>query len=108
MSKILVWIKEPFKKAKHVWISPRLENLQKTVGGYIEAVQVSNDAVILCNEEALLTDTKYNVTVGGIQLFGPIILVGQQGEEFASCKLTADDMRILFPDWMKEGKNESE
>ncbi len=103
MSKILVWIKEPFKKAKHVWISPRLENLQKTVGGYIETVRISDEVILLCDEEGLLKNTKYNVTVGGIQLFGTIILVGQQGEEFASCKLTADDMRILFPDWMKEG-----
>lgn len=36
--KISVIIKEPDKKPRHVYISNTLENLQKTVGGYIETV----------------------------------------------------------------------
>lgn len=102
MAKILVWIKEPFKKARHVWISPTLENLQKTIDGYIEAIRISDEVLVICDEEALLTDKKYNVTVGGMQLFGTVILIGQQGEEFASCPLNADQMKLMFPKWMKE------
>lgn len=52
--KIHVLIKEPGKKPRSVNISHTLENLQKTVGGYIEAVTLTNDFVIICNEEGRL------------------------------------------------------
>ena len=49
--KISVLIKGPGKNPRHVWISNTLENLQKTVGGYIESVTLATDMCIICNEE---------------------------------------------------------
>lgn len=49
--KISVIIKEPDKKPRHVYISNTLENLQKTVGGYIEVITLCSDLVVICNEE---------------------------------------------------------
>lgn len=76
--------------------------MQKTIDGYIEAVRIATDVLVICDEEALLTDKKYNVTVGGVQIFGTAIMIGQQGEEFASCPVTADQMKRMFPKWMEE------
>ena len=52
MAKIKVIIKRPDEEFGHVCnISNSLENLQKTVGGYIEAVPLTNKNVIICNED---------------------------------------------------------
>lgn len=103
MGKILVWLKEPGKKARHVWISPSLANLQKTVGGYIESHQIATDLILLCDEEGRFKDYEPNVHVVGVEFVGTLLLVGQQGEDFSSCKLTPDQMRKMFPEWMVEG-----
>ena len=52
--KISVLIKDPGKNPRHVHIENSLKNLQNTVGGYIETVTLSDDAVIICNEEGRL------------------------------------------------------
>ena len=54
MGKISVLVKDPGKTPRRVNISNTLENLQKTVGGNIEAVTLASDLVILCDEEGLL------------------------------------------------------
>ena len=51
MAKIGVIIKEPGRVPRHVNISNTLENLQKTVGGYIETVTLCSDIVVICDEE---------------------------------------------------------
>ena len=49
--KIKVYVKRPDEKIGHsTWISNTLENLQKTVEGYIETVTFG-DYVVICNEE---------------------------------------------------------
>jgi hypothetical protein len=45
-----VLIKEPGRNPRHVNISDTLENLQKTVGGYIETVTICSDLVVICDE----------------------------------------------------------
>ena len=103
MSKILVWIKEPKKKAKHVWISPRLENLQKTVGGYIESHRITTDVALLCDEEGRFKDYEPNLRVLGMDFVGTLILIGTKDEEFVSCPIDLVEMKTYFPDWMVEG-----
>lgn len=81
--KISVLIKEPGKSPRHVWISNTLENLQKTVGGYIESVTLATDMCIICNEEGRLMNLPHNCNVCGIDFVGTIILCGIAGEELA-------------------------
>ena len=95
--KISVLIKEPWVKPRHVNISDSLENLQKTVGGYIETVTIAEDLVIICNEYGWINDMPYNCTVCGCALFGTIILCGVDGDEFADLPMTWDKMKQLFP-----------
>ena len=84
MRKIKVIIKRPGEKPYTTWISDRLENLQKTVEGYIETVTVCTDLVIICNEEGRIRDLPYNCTILGADFFGTILLAGINGEEFGN------------------------
>lgn len=81
--KISVLIKEPGKSPRHVWISNTSENLQKTVGGYIESVTLATDMCIICNKEGRLMNLPHNCNVCGIDFVGTIILCGIAGEELA-------------------------
>ena len=90
--KIKVIIKRHDEKYGHVAnISNTLENLQKTVGGYIEAINMPG-YVLIVNEEGALQDKPYNCHVRGFTLFGTIVVAGIQGEDFG-------DVGISFADW---------
>ena len=58
--KMRVLIKRPDEQFGHVCnISDRLENLQNTVGGYIEVIEIAKSAdgkpiLLVCNEEGKL------------------------------------------------------
>ena len=95
--KISVLIKEPGKQPRHVAISDRLENLQKTVDGFIETVTLTSDLVIICNEEGLLRGLPYNCTVRGCALHGTIILCGVDGDEFADLPSGWGDLKKILP-----------
>lgn len=62
-------------------ISPTLKNMQKIVGGHIETVALTTDAVIVCNEEGLLLDLPLNPALSslGSSFFGDGFLVGFDG-----------------------------
>lgn len=96
MKKIQVWIKEPHKSPRHVWISNSLKNLQNTVGGYIEHVSLSKDVGIIVNEEGVVKDLPFNCSFDGMQLFGTVIWIGYDGEDFGSCPLTNEDMHKYY------------
>ena len=90
--KIKVIIKRPDEKYGHVTnVSGSLENLQKIVGGYIEAINMPG-YVLIVNEEGALQDMPYNCHVRGFTLFGTIIVAAIGPEDF-------DDLRITFQDW---------
>lgn len=97
MKKIFVWIKHPGDPPRHVWISDNLEALQRNVDGYIETVTLTEDLVVICNEEGRLMNLPYNCEVCGIEFVGTIIFAGIQGEEFADCPLDAKKMKAMFP-----------
>lgn len=62
-----------------------LEAFQAAVGGYIETCTLTEDLVIICNEEGKLYDSlPYNVTICGEDFVGTILAVGVKGDEFAS------------------------
>lgn len=87
--KIKCIIKRPDEKYGHVThISDRLENLQKTVGGYIETVPAIQGAVIICNEEGKLQGLEPNMWYFHDRLVGTIIVIGTKGEEFADIPIS--------------------
>lgn len=90
--KIKVIVKRPDEKYGHVThISNTLENLRKTVEGYIETLTMPGYVLIL-NEEGRLDESPFNCHVAGFNLFGTIIVAGVKGDEFA-------DVQIGFDQW---------
>jgi len=77
MSKIKVIIKRPDEAKGHVTaISNTLENLQRTVGGYIQVVTLDDDLVLICNEEGKLRGLAPNCRCKGDLFVGTIIVAG--------------------------------
>ena len=76
--KIKAIIKRPDEDHGHsTWISNNLDNLQRTVEGYIEAVTYGESIgypgfVIVCNDEGRIRELPYNCEVGGNLFFGTI------------------------------------
>ena len=108
--KLKAIVKRPDEKYGHMTaISDSLENLQRTVDGYIEVVTFpplmrnEDKFVVICDEEGRLKGKEYNCTVEprdqrwmsiSCDFCGDIIVLGVDGEEFADCPLT-------MPEWKK-------
>lgn len=96
--KIKAIIKRPDEEYGHMTnISPRLENLQKTVGGYIETMNIGKITIIM-NEEGKLRELPKNISLGSTTIVGTIIICGTQDEDFA-------DIPITFAEWKKTVDN---
>lgn len=92
-AKIRAIIKRPDEPYGHMTnISHTLENLQKTVGGYIEVLTVRPGLVIICNEDGKNLGLEKNFPIPGDYLVGTIIVLGTEGEEFT-------DIPIEFAEW---------
>lgn len=86
-NQILILTKQPGKPAElEPLFENKLEAFQKFVGGYIEAVTLTNDLVAICNEEARLLGMEPNVVICGVDFVGPVIIAGVKGDEFSSIK----------------------
>ena len=81
---ISVIIKEPGKKPKRKTIKNTLEALQKVVGGHIETVTLAENIVLVVNEEGLIHHLPYNCTFMHHSIYGPMMLVGVEGDSFCS------------------------
>jgi len=86
------------------FISGTLENLQKTVGGYIETVGLTESDVIIVNEEGKLLGLEKNLrmfgdTVYADTLVGTIIVLGTSGDEFDHLKMDFQTWKKLVDKW---------
>ena len=114
--KIKAIVKRPDEQFGHAtWVSDSLENLQKTVGGYIETVSLDNGLVLICNEEGKLRDMPYNFTLrtpprvtvfeaiyelfGQCKFFGTVIACGAEGDEFADIPIDFNEWKALLCEW---------
>lgn len=92
--KMRVIIKRPDEQYGHVCnISDRLENLQKTVGGYIEVVPITNSPdgkriLMVCNEDGKTLNLEHNFYLFDEEIVGTIFLCSQEGEAFADLPFT--------------------
>ena len=80
MEKIKVLIKDPGLPARFLTIPNDLKTLQGIVDGYIEIVAVDD----ICNEEGRIRGMQPNITFGGHDFVGTIVMTGHQGEELTS------------------------
>ena len=95
--RIRVIIKRPDEEYGHVTnISNTLGNLQRTVGGYIEVIQVAASTAVICNEEGKLLGLEPNMFIGGELLVGDLIFVGTDGEDFCDIPISFAAYKKLF------------
>lgn len=88
MNKITAVFKRPGEDAELATIENELHQLQELVGGYIECVTIEPWLVAVVDEEGLLKGYSFNMKLGVHQLFGTIVFVGVDGEEFTNCPTT--------------------
>lgn len=98
MKKIKVLIKRPDEPPRSVWISDTLENLQRTVGGYIEIVTLQRGLVVICDEEGRLKGKPHNCTIRGVEFVGEIVIAGQEGEELADYPTDFQTIKAAYPE----------
>ena len=91
---MMVVYKAPGRKAEPRVIDNTLEELQATVGGYIETVTFASGATVICNEEGRLMGLEHNLRFLGVDFVGPIVIAGVNGEEF--CDLDPETMGLLL------------
>lgn len=79
-----VLIVEPGSTPRTAHISPELSSLQKTVGGYIQAIYPWDDPVaVVCDEEALLKQSAFNRLIAPeVAIFGTFFICGLGDEDF--------------------------
>ena len=94
--KIRAISKRPGCPPRSVWVSNSLENLQRSVGGYIATVRLATDCCVICNEEGRLLGLPYNCTIAGVDFVGDILLVGVKGEEFADLPISYQKAKEVF------------
>ena len=78
-------------------IPNELEALQEYVGGYIEVVQLADNALLIVNEEGKLMNLPLNFYLSRNRrvidtIHGNVLIVGRDGEEF--CDLTEEQLEF--------------
>lgn len=95
-----ILIVEPGKHPQIAEIDGSLEQMQKTVGGYIQAVYPWEDYVALvCDEEALYKDTVWNRYIcEGLAIKGTFFICGVEEEDFTDIPLDLAEkyMQLLY------------
>ena len=74
-------IKEVGKEPKVIDIENTLEALQKAVGGYIEALNIGGNIIMICDEEGKLKGKPYNFDLGVDKIVGDVIFTKDDGNE---------------------------
>lgn len=94
--------KKPSCAPAIIEVENTLEALQAEVGGYIETVTITSDAVIICNEEGRILGLPDNCRVCGVDFVGTILVVGRNKDEF--CDVPEADFLM---DHLREDKYEN-
>lgn len=98
-----VIFREPGKRPIYMDIPNELNVLQGIVGGYIEAVPVAEDVVVICNEEGRLYGLPFCWKIDGIDFVGPIVICGTNEEDFVDVPFTKEliDMVLEAGDYVE-------
>ena len=88
--------KAPGKDPQRVDIGNDLKVMQQLVGGRIETLRISDNGILVMNEEGKLLGLEENFYFGAIgdTIVGPVLVVGEDGEDFAS--LPNDEAAEIF------------
>lgn len=94
-----VIVKAPNNPPIEVEIENELEALQGIVGGFIECTALTDNALIICNEEGKIRNLPINFKTPFDFIAGTAIFVGIEEEDFTDVPLTLDEVKIILTDW---------
>ena len=94
-----ILIIEPGRHPRAAEIPHTLEQMQKTVGGYIQAIFPWDDPVaLICDEEGLLKQSVFNrIVAPEVAIFGIFFLCGLDEEDFSDLP---DDLMEKYSDML--------
>ena len=72
----------PGRLPELIQVDNTLNALQEQVGGRIETISICENLVGIVNDEMILLGLPYNGRIGGQHIFGTLLVVGLNGEEF--------------------------
>ena len=102
-----VLIVEPRKRPREAEIDGSLESMQKTVGGYLQAIYSFEDEIALvCDDESKLkSDTEWNrmLPETGDIIKGTFFIAGLGAEDFTE-DIYQKTAQILFEQYHRDGK----
>lgn len=78
--------KQPGQDPRSMVIPNELGVMQQLVGGHIETLRISDNGILVMNEEGKILGREPNFYLGAIgdTIVGPVLVVGEDGEDFAS------------------------
>ena len=88
-------IKSPGRRTGVIEMENSLRAMQKIVGGHIEAVTLTTDSALICNEDGIALGLAQNVDFLGVKIRGTLLIVGVDGEEF--CDLSDAGIDLWMP-----------
>lgn len=97
MRKIHVIIKEPGRIPRSVWISDSAQNLQKTVCGKPETVNIAADLMIIYDGESRLHGKPFCCEICKTDFAGTVILAGVKNGEPDSIPVSYGELKKLMP-----------
>lgn len=72
----------PGRHPELIQVDNALKALQEQVGGRIETISIDENLIGIVNEEMILLGLPYNGKIGDQHIFGTLLVVGLNGEEF--------------------------
>lgn len=90
------WYKEVNEEPRLIDIENELFALQQAVEGYIQCYALSPTETVICNEDGLLTNKHFNCIIDDQFFFGPLLIVGINGEEFTDTQLDEITAKNIF------------
>ena len=100
LDKIRVAIIKPNELPKIMEINTDLATFQKLVGGNIQALDLDNDIVLICNEGGKILGLPKNRAVYDDIIVGNFVLVSNNGEDFKS--LSDEQIKTIKEDFGKD------
>jgi len=92
MKKIYAIVKRPYEPVGRIReIDNTLKAFQEIVGGCIQAVPVSSDMAVICDEEGRIFLKPDNCNIAGINFVGTIMAVGIDGNDFTDVPIGLDE-----------------
>lgn len=96
IEKIRIVIKKVFEEPKVMNIENTLEAKQKLVNGLIEVVPITDDILLICNEEGKLENLLPNLVFDYDYIAGDCFFIGDDFENEGFKSLTDEQVKEVF------------